>query len=98
MKVANVKPGLIVYTCLIQTCIGGDRIEKAEELFRQMKGERVKPDAVMFATLIKGQLRQQRYPEALNMALKMVEEKPLSGPRSDPYSEVLNKFRQCLNT
>lgn len=58
MKVASVKPGLIVYTCLIQTCISADRITKAEELFQQMKCERVKPDAVMFATLIKGQLRQ----------------------------------------
>lgn len=68
-------------------------VEKAEDLFRRMKSERVKPDAVMFCTLIKGQLRQQRYNEALTMAVRMVNESPDAGTRSDPYSEVLHRLK-----
>jgi len=62
-----------------------------------MRNEKVKPDAVIFSTLIKGQLRVQRYNEALNTAFKMVDDKPDCGVRSDPYSEVFQKLKQIIN-
>ena len=93
MRISNVRPGLIVYTCLIQTCICLGSIEKAEELFQRMKYERVKPDAVMFATLIKGQLKEGRFNEALNTALRMIDEQPECNSRHNPYYEVFCKFQ-----
>jgi pentatricopeptide repeat protein len=56
MKREGVKPGLVVYTCLIQTCVRNNLCEEAEQLFREMQIGGIKPDAVTFATLIKGQL------------------------------------------
>jgi pentatricopeptide repeat protein len=67
-------------------------IEKAEKLFYRMQGERVKPDAVMFATLIKGQLKEGRFNQALDMAIRMVEERPSCSSRHNPYHEVYQKF------
>lgn len=54
MKHSNVKPGLIVYTCLIQSCIRASQIDTAVKLFKEMQSSGIKPDAVTFATLIKG--------------------------------------------
>lgn len=36
MKRRGVKPGLVVYTCLLQTCLRTKNPDKAEELFSEM--------------------------------------------------------------
>jgi pentatricopeptide repeat protein len=37
MKREDIQPGLIVYTCLIQSCIKAKDIIKAEQLFDEMR-------------------------------------------------------------
>jgi len=37
MKLSKIKPGLIVYTCLIQTCIKSHQLKNAIGLFKDMK-------------------------------------------------------------
>ncbi len=44
MKDWKIKPGLIVYTCLIQTCIKSGDIKTALEKFEDMKKEGVYGD------------------------------------------------------
>ena len=62
-----------------------------------MQQSKIQPDAVTFATLIKGQLKAQLFSDALDTAIQMVQVRPKAGPRSDPYTEVYHKFRQTLN-
>jgi len=54
MKKYNVKPGLVNYTCIIQTCIHIKDIDKALEKFNAMILNEVLPDALTYETLIKG--------------------------------------------
>ena len=54
MKKESVKPGLIVYTCLIQTCIKAKQLKTAQQIFNDMKLNSVKGDAITFSTLING--------------------------------------------
>ena len=97
MKHSNVKPGLIVYTCLIQSCIRAFDIDTAVKLFREMQQSGIQPDAVTFATLIKGQLKANYFSEALDTAIEMVKIRPKAGPRSDPYAEVYQRIQQSLH-
>lgn len=46
MKKYNVKPGLVNYTCIIQTCIHIKDIDKALEKFNAMILNEVLPDAL----------------------------------------------------
>lgn len=48
MKVAGVKPGIIVYTCLIQTCLKANQLKTALGLFKDMKNEGIQPDSVTY--------------------------------------------------
>lgn len=44
MKDRRIKPGLIVYTCLIQTCIKSNEIEIALQKFKDMKSDGITGD------------------------------------------------------
>ncbi len=54
MKRENIAPGLIVYTCLIQTCIKARQFGTAMEIFKEMKSGGIKGDDVTYNTLING--------------------------------------------
>lgn len=88
MKILKIKPGIIVYTCLIQSCIRANDIETAEKLFREMNQHGIQPDAVTFATLIKGLLKSNQFNKALETAIQMIQANPKTNARSDPFCEV----------
>ena len=52
----GVKPGVFVYTCMIQTCIQVNEIERAIEMYDRMILDCIKPDNVTYYTLIQGSL------------------------------------------
>lgn len=54
MKKEGVRPGLIVYTCLIQTCIRCEQVNLAHQIYTDMKNQGIKADQVTFNTLLQG--------------------------------------------
>jgi pentatricopeptide repeat domain-containing protein 1 len=54
MKREGVAPGMIVYTCLLQTCIRSKQIHKALSIYEDMKIQGVRGDKVTFNTLVNG--------------------------------------------
>jgi pentatricopeptide repeat protein len=52
MKAEGVKPGVFVFTCMIQTCIQAGMIDQAIEMFKKMFAENIQPDNVTYYTII----------------------------------------------
>lgn len=48
MHKERVRPGHIVYTCLIQTCIKARQLGTALEVFDEMKSNNIKGDSVTY--------------------------------------------------
>jgi len=73
MKNDQLRPGLIVYTCLIQGCIKSKKIDKVVELFREMEAFNVRGDAVFYNTLVSGLMFNHRMDLASEITLKTLE-------------------------
>jgi len=58
MAKEGVKPGVFVYTCMIQTCIQTREIKEAINMYDRMVHDSIKPDNVTYYTLIQGCLQQ----------------------------------------
>ncbi len=67
MKDWKIKPGLIVYTCLIQTCIKSNEIDIALQKFKEMNQDGIQGDSVTYATLLKGCLQFKKFKEACDL-------------------------------
>lgn len=48
------RPNQITYNCIINACIKSDQIQKANDIFEEMKQNNFKPDLITYSTLIKG--------------------------------------------
>ena len=70
MKSEGIKPGLIVYTCLIQTCIRAKELAQATVLFYEMKKQGIMPDSVIYMTVINSYINTQWYDHALDVILE----------------------------
>lgn len=57
----GVKPGLIVYTCLITSCMYKGMIDQAVFLVEKMKNEKIKMDSVVYNTLISGCIKEKNF-------------------------------------
>jgi len=73
MKKNNVKPGMIVFTCLIQTCIRTKNIEKAIEVFDNLRKEKLYLDHVIYASIIMGCLYNKKIEYAKNFLLESID-------------------------
>jgi len=73
MKKNNVKPGIIVYTCLIQIAIRTRNICKAIDLFDALKKEKIQPDHVVYASLVIGCLYNKKIECAKNFLLESID-------------------------
>eukprot|EP00340_Litonotus_pictus_P000351 CAMPEP_0170528784 /NCGR_PEP_ID=MMETSP0209-20121228/14241_1 /TAXON_ID=665100 ORGANISM="Litonotus pictus, Strain P1" /NCGR_SAMPLE_ID=MMETSP0209 /ASSEMBLY_ACC=CAM_ASM_000301 /LENGTH=716 /DNA_ID=CAMNT_0010820183 /DNA_START=44 /DNA_END=2194 /DNA_ORIENTATION=+ len=89
MMSKGIKPGIIVFTCLIQTCLKNKKFQRAIDLFETMK-ENNKADHVLYNTIINGCLYHQQWEhackytiESLDMGVKIA---------LDLYNSVLNKI------
>lgn len=52
MQAEGVKPGVFVYTCMIQTCIQAAMIDKAVFMYQRMITDGISPDNVTYFTII----------------------------------------------
>lgn len=73
MKNDGIRPGLIVYTCLIQGLIKSKRIEKVEELYNEMEANNIKGDAVFYNTLISGFMFNHKMDLACKISINALE-------------------------
>lgn len=75
MKTRRIRPGLIVFTCLIQACIKHKTIENLMPLYEEMRALNINGDAVLFNTLISGLVLNLRISEGLHLAKEASEKK-----------------------
>lgn len=61
------KPNNVTYNSLIDCCIRCNSIEKAVEIFEEMKNSSTKPDLITYSTMIKGFCREKNIEKALIM-------------------------------
>jgi pentatricopeptide repeat protein len=74
MKEEKVEPGLIVYTCLIQSCIRAREIPSAIKLFDEMRSRKsIMPDAHIYSILSNGLLLNSFPDKALDLMLEAIE-------------------------
>jgi len=90
MLVHKIKPGIIVYTCLIQTCLRNKKFDQALNLFESLKNDNLRPDHVLYNTIVNGCLYNQKWElackytlESFNYNVKMA---------YDIYKNVLEKL------
>jgi pentatricopeptide repeat protein len=73
MRNEGIEPGLIVYTCLIQSCIRAKEITKAVDLFEEMRTRKsIRPDAHIFSILSNGLLHNNAPDKALDLMLEAI--------------------------
>lgn len=58
---AHTEPNNVTYNSLLDCCVRCGDIDKAAELFAEMKARHVKPDLITFSTLIKGYFKQAEW-------------------------------------
>lgn len=73
MREADVKPGVFVYTCLIQSCMQVCEVGLAIQLYEKMIQEGIAPDNVLYYTIITGCLHQNNHDYALNILLEALQ-------------------------
>jgi len=61
-------PNLYVYTCLIQACVQNKQVRRSWEIFNEMAGRGVEPDAITYGTVIHGCV----YLNKLHFAMSLV--------------------------
>ena len=61
MKKNRVIPGLIVYTCLIQTCLKCKNFSKAIHLFEELKNIKINPDHVIYSSIVNSFLYNKKF-------------------------------------
>jgi len=69
----NVYPGLVTYTCLLQTCIHNKKCHKAIELFIKMKSEEIEGDQITYNTLINGCIKNRYYQDAYEISVESLD-------------------------
>ena len=67
MKQAGIKPGIIVYTCLIQTCIKSRDLKTAIAKFYEMKKIGINADSVTYQTILKGCMQFRKLSDACDI-------------------------------
>lgn len=67
MQKLGVAPGIVVYTCVIQTCIRAKQILTAVDKYDDMKRRKVLGDSVTFSTLLKGCVQFKKHEHALRI-------------------------------
>ncbi len=75
MKLLGIKPGLIVYTCIIQACIKHKKIHLILPLYDEMKNNNVKGDTVFYNTLISGLMFNHVLWEAVKITIDSLSRK-----------------------
>jgi len=55
---------MIVYTCLVQSCIKNKDINKAIQLFETMKKQKIRPDHIVYSSIINGCLFNRKFESA----------------------------------
>ena len=75
MKSNGVEPGLIVYTCLIQTCIKSKDMETSLKLYREMSKAKILGDTVFYNTLISGLIFNHMTLQSLEIVLEAFKNK-----------------------
>lgn len=94
MKNANLKPGLIVYTCLIQTCVKYKKANLLIGLYNEMISYGIKGDPVFYNTLISGLVFNYYLKEACELTLFTLEKGLILN--SDVYNNVLKNLCKTI--
>lgn len=54
MQVAGVNPDVVVYNCVLASCVNGSDMQRAQTIVEQMRQVAGEPDIVTYCTLLKG--------------------------------------------
>lgn len=89
MKDIGVKPGSVVFTCLIRQAIQTKSGWMATEIYKRLRREGVKPDRTLFNTIISGLLESDMLAEACEITLDTFKDGTIL--EGDIYTNVLRK-------
>ena len=90
MHKEDIRPGLIVYTCLIQGCIKLKYPEKILPIYKDMQANKISGDTVLFNTLISGLLFNGYLIEAIDFTLDTLDKNIFLN--SDVYHNLLRNL------
>lgn len=89
MKDIGVKPGSVVFTCLIRQAIQTKSAWMATEIYKRLRREGVKPDKTLFNTLISGLLESDHLSDACEVTLDTFKDNTILD--AEIYTNVLRK-------
>ena len=107
MKVKGINPGMIVYTCMIQSCLRAKKLKLTLQEYGDMVGNGIQGDRVLYNTLINGCVYNrnpnagvQIMKDATNNGVKLADdvynkllEFVMRGQRHDEASEIMKMMR-----
>lgn len=84
----QLKPSVVLYTCLMSACTRNRRLDLAVAAFNAMIKAGIEPDAMTYSTLFKGCAAERDWERAIHIARTAANQ-----PRSNPFpSEEISNF------
>ena len=97
MKEQNLTPNDVTFGCLLDACIKNGRLEKALDVFHNMKKDKVRMNPIIYTTLIKGHSKNYNLDEALKLYEEMKMNPDIS-PNNVTYNSLIDCCVRCGST
>lgn len=105
MRENKLVPNSVTYGCLIDACVKNNQIERALEVYRFMKHDKVTANTIICTTLIKGFSKAFRLEDALEMfeTMRYNQDGPDDGnfeflkPNNVTYNSIIDCCIRCNN-
>merc|ERR1719329_1075213 len=95
MRSADVKPTVVTYGCYMDACIRNNDVVSAESSFSSMISEKMRPNAVIYTTLIRGLATTGQPAKAFKLFCRMREEGV--EPTSAGFNSILDMIARQLS-
>jgi pentatricopeptide repeat protein len=89
MKENKLIPNDVTYGCLIDACIKNGNLQKALQVFKDMKKDKVKMNTIIYTTLIKGYAKEFMLDEALALYEEMISNQDIH-PNTVTYNSLID--------
>lgn len=96
MKESGLVPNSVTYGCLIDACVKNGRVERAVEVFEQMKKDGVPGNTIIYTTLIKGFAKSFKLDKALEIYQFMKIDEKIK-PNNVTYNSLIDCCIRCNN-
>lgn len=95
MKENKLIPNDVTYGCLIDACIKNNNLQRALQVFKDMKKDNVKMNTIIYTTLIKGYAREYMLEEALSLYEEMISKNEDIHPNTVTYNSLIDCCVRC---